>query len=442
MSSAELPPAQTCPHCGNPYRTPIWGREYLCPACASPLSEALPRRPGGKRLRSAAYALLALVAVGGGARAVAQWRGHPPMATSSSSDEVRQVLPAAGTETRIRERLRLIQADLQVDPKYPLLLGRATECCLALALLERERDPDQARRWIDQAALYLRPLKAQGIRAASELDLRARNLQSLRWSYGPIDSARFSPANAAPESLTAFPFRLRRRAVGPPPGGLGPEHSSPGPTYLPARPEMVMPPDRPRLGPPTSTAVMEQGAPRPAGYPSVSSNGPAGYPTGAGSPTPPRFSIESRPGAPAPPPDRVSMYRAALAKNPRDLDATWRLAEALDLSIVPHVVRGDMPESSNHELAAQAVRLYLRAAELSRTHVQRGTFYYSAARVWERLGEDEKSYALVKKALEEAPYSVTAWQGLRDVCVRLGRFEEGERATAEVRRWSTPDAVL
>ena len=38
-------PLPGCRHCGNGYRPPRWGREYLCPRCGEPLTpKQAPRR--------------------------------------------------------------------------------------------------------------------------------------------------------------------------------------------------------------------------------------------------------------------------------------------------------------------------------------------------------------------------------------------------------------
>lgn len=368
-----------------------------------------------------AWGILGLLMAVAGVRAVAQRRnvmGTLPLANPGR--ELVQAEPlSAGLEETLRERLRLIQRDLQVTPNHPLLLGRATEACLALALLNRESNSQQAHHWMDQARLYLRPLRERGVPAAYDLLPRTASLAALRWGNGgPIPVARFStaplprdpgqpgltPTATALQDGIVYPGRVSVSSGGPiGDTGMGPAPNAPG------------------------------------GFGGGGISSPWGPSGPSGGPTHPQ------PPAPAPPPtaELIARYQAALARNPRDPEATWKLAEALESSVpILRSRRGAAERPEHRARLKKALQLYLRAAELARTHAERGTFLFAAAQLWDRLGEDEQCYRLLKKAVTELPYSVPALRRYREACVRTGRMSESERATAQVRKWSTPEAVL
>jgi hypothetical protein len=334
----------------------------------------------------------------------------------------------------------MLQEDLAHRPENPLLLGRTVETCLDLHLLNRPSNPAQSRRWLEQARLYMRPLRAIPVPAAPELAERVDHPEGLRWVSGTLSSTRFLPGNR---------FNV------PPPRDQGRSSLQQAPS-LERPPTVPFATGRPQ---PVAGSDFAGNAPIPLPYPGGSSLGGEGlrYPGSPGysePPSPSRSPVGASPfpdssggGSVGPRPpigEQIASLRRRIEEHPEAVDNVWQLAEALETEAMGFGRRGiqaqDDPRWS--PTVTEAGELYLKAARLAPTRSQRATFLSSAARVRELEQDDSGNYALLKRAVEETPYSAQLWQRLRDVSLRLGKIAESQRATAKVQQWTLPEAAL
>lgn len=456
MAILEQSEPATCRHCGSPYRRPAWGRDYLCPACARPLTlgEGSTRRP--VPLRPLIYAGVAL-ALGAGLFRVTADRLAQNRRMARGAPEVSEPvrLPANFAE-RLQDKLRFFETDLRAQPDQSYLLIRAGETALSLALLHRSTHPAEASRWRRRAEDYLRRAKeVQYERPERDLERRIRGFAQLQWgselTSRPAEQwsgRRVTSSVRVPDSMT--PGAPRNSPGGYPPGSYPGFSAPPGNYSGPRYPGPSYPPGSSIPGTFRATgylgAVNAEDPPRPVPPPTQSSA--AAYPGGAtswsGSPT------AARPGRRSPAGDTagegpLGLARKELKAAPDDPVAVWRLANLIETGarLPPRRRSVHLPPTERQRAqSAEAIRLYLRAAELTRLRSERATCYHDVARIYGQLNQEQREYEYLRKAIGEAPSTPAFWESLRDVCIRLGRMQESQRAASEARRWSLPTAVL
>lgn len=495
MSDAALEtmPA-ACGRCGNPYRPPVWGREYMCAACGQPLRP----RPDSRRFSVSPWVLYGLgaVLVGG---AVIQFSLER---LNRRLPIVSQDSPAAMTATpperdRLLQKIRLLEADLQVQPERVALLREACRHHLMLVVLVRATQPEVAEKSLRKAGEYARRLRTRSPLAAQEYDDLIRNQKRLVWSQGDNgDPSRRDrrrrfyeevSVGGTPPTNPAFPGV----APGGMPGGVpavGVPISSPpiGGIPMSGAPMGAVPGGGssggpsgggPVSSPPVSRAPVGGIGPvatapvgmAPATPPPGRSPFPVPAPGGSGGMIGPGPSGDAQDPAPsidpartAPPsgeltPQQIAVRQqwenskslereltALLEEAPQGSEVAYNLGQLLERQATyardatPTEGGPKSPEQVYEEQLRKALRFYLRRVELSRTHLDRATFLDAAANVHGTLGEWEEQCRLLERATKELPYSARLWQELQSVYLRLGRRNESFNASRRMREWTFP----
>jgi hypothetical protein len=89
-------------------------------------------------------------------------------------------------------------------------------------------------------------------------------------------------------------------------------------------------------------------------------------------------------------------------------------------------------------LIEDAVQLYRAAAQRPAPRYRRAAFLVTAANVYNKLGNQEREYALLLNASWEAPYDPNLWYQLYRAALRTGRVDKSRRARFEAMRWRFP----
>ncbi|MBM3458483.1 MAG: hypothetical protein FJX77_08135, partial [Armatimonadetes bacterium] len=173
MAQAALTSDRTCCiRCGNPYRPPIWGRDYLCPVCANPLHGA--QRRAMQRLSPwLLAAIVPLLLLGGVARLAAarpfrMANGMRGIQTGAPPQPPR--MPRA-FRRHLLQKAEFLKADLRRKPDSVVLLARLAETYLFLAVLERDRSGSEVGRWQQEALRVTRQLRRVSPDLAAQLDV-------------------------------------------------------------------------------------------------------------------------------------------------------------------------------------------------------------------------------------------------------------------------------
>jgi hypothetical protein len=424
--------------------------------------------PGAERSRGrlplapAAYGVAALLVLGAVLRLNAfraQARAEPVAVPAP----VESVEVPREIEERLRAKIALLDAELRREPKNPLLLTRAAELCLTMALYHQE-DQGAHRRWLDRASARVRALMAESPELGAELDLGVREPQRLVWSQGS-------------SYVTRFPAFRQDRAVriigdGEPASTIGSSATMRvmrfGPSEAGAMAVGAMP----------ARADTEPGAgtnvPGPANGPVPAINGPGGGMNGppVGINGPPFSSrampfpgaLSGIPGAmgsglpppPAEPPDAIR----GLSLHPREIERTIAtLAKALqsdpdNLLLYDQLartleVRGEQvrQQPSREPLQERkggwpylrrAAQCYSDAGDRAPLVSYRAAYYCEAADIYFRTRDWDRQYRMLQKAAEAVPTCPVVWRELQGAALRSGRLRETESAARSFRDWSLP----
>jgi hypothetical protein len=322
----------------------------------------------------------------------------------------------------------MLQEDLARRPDNPLLLGRTVETCLDLYLLNRNSDPAQSQRWLENARQYMRPLRTMPVSAAGELGQRVDHPESLHWATSAVSAARFRTANEPRPPLTASGYPENPPLESIPGNGVFFAANGPRTAGGPGNPGNAPTPfSYPGGSPFGNPGLQYPGAP---GYREAPMRG-AIPPSASFNPTPPLG-------------EKIAELRRRSREHPDQLDNLWELAEALETQAVGFGRTGSRAQEDPQwaRTMAEAARLYLKAARMAPTRSQRATFFSAAARIKELSDDEPGNYAYLKLAVEEVPYSPQLWQRLRNAALRMGKIEESERATSMLQQWTLPDAAL
>ncbi len=400
----------SCGACGTRYRTPAWPREYVCGACGEPLLGTQP--PAARKKLPLGYVAAALGLAGLAAvplllpsRRTAPGSSSTPQPSAPSV--ARPMALPEGMRERLLEKARYLEADSRRQPENPEIQERLGSVFLSLAVLEREGNPSEARRWQERALKCVQRLRAQG--RTSNLEGLVLNWQNLVWRV---------PRTRADMRLPSFspsaPFSSPGPAYGAPPGG-----APPVPAPLPGAPAAGVP----SMG----------GLPSPTSAPGIPSGVRATPPGGPPAAT----------SLPAPGPD-LAVLRAAVAADPANALAADELG--IELERQAEVARGRYSRDvlrgrrAAEPFLREALAVYLRAEREVPLHLHRTTFLVAAAQVYQRLGDPEAEYATLQRALRYSPWSQTVWQRLEAACLRLGRPHESRQARKSAELWTFPEA--
>ena len=447
-----------CPHCGHPYRPPRWGRDYACAACGKPLT-ATGRSPVQVPVWSL-YSLAAVLMVGVVVRFSAdrlQQRAQAATRLPEARAEPVQLPPKFAD--RLRQKLACLEQDLQVNPEEPVLLTKAGECCLYLAVLHHDAEPATAEKWRGRARRYAERVQRIVPHVGEQLWRDAENPWGMRWADGPngtIASAllrgrKLMRVVGDGDQRIGFPSLAGLRSGLP--LGMGSGMGGPGLRLGPGPggPSIVMP-NAPGNGP-----AFGNGPPHPGNGPPHSGNGPAalgspyaGYPpNGPGLSGVPSVVPRPAPSAAVAVPgtgvfgDRTDLdvLRQRYRESADDEAAAALTAELERLAEIDGRRAGPDPELMREAMRPylhEAARVYAQAAGDHPLRCYRALFYLSAADIYGRLREWDEQLRMLQAARDAAPYASGIWRDLALVCLRAGRTRESRRAYQESRAWLFP----
>lgn len=445
MASLEHSDRVACCHCGQVYRTPTWGRDYLCPGCARPLAgRRHPAKPSSGRLAGGVLGAVVVLGVGVGLFRFATDRlEQNRRAALPQAEVIPPVVPPEDMETRVKQKLAILQQDLAVEPHSAYLLWRCGDLSLSLALLYRDTRPADADRWLKRAEGYSTRLDRAipGTTAHQDLTRRIRSLSKLVWGApsARFDSRQFRIASARFGSRPGaggtggWPRDLSTQ-----PTGAGVPAFSPGAGGYPG----AGPSDGTREERPSGRAEL-QPAPFPSAVPGSSGISARSAPVADSA----MRTASDRAALPtsAASEELLKLARKESLRVNADPKTLWSLADALSAQAAVPSRRfrrfaADNPERA--ALAEEAIRLFLQAARLTRLRSDRATAYHDAARLYARLRRDEDACACLKRAIEAIPFAPAYWQDLRDITLRMGKTEESQRAAIKARDWVHPSPSL
>ncbi len=432
----------------------MWGRNYLCAACGARLDS---RGAAGARVRHlpawAYYAAGTLVLAGVVIRLAAErgqsWRAERGRLASVPPE---MVLPARHAE-RIARRIELLEADLQHDPRDPLILTWLAENYLQLGALRWEKDRTRSAADFRRARKLARTLARAAPNlehVATILSAQAEEHQALTWVMTNTSTVATRAAVLRDDPAAAMLGEVDPGFAAPP-GFFG---DSPTPTP----PSVIVPGDTYPGGPGPA-------GPGPAG-PGPEGTGPAGHgaghsgrtvittaaardPFGGGFPpaTPPmpgmpRWASLAPANLTNP---EMEHYRARLRSRQSDYEAAASLVVLLDgrADELIHPNRTSTREWSEREAALrEAVRVCADGARTARTRVRRGMFHFLAARILEKLGRQSEQCAELKATVSEVPFAPVPWRELQVASLKVGDIRGSRTAWRQFQEWALPRTRL
>ncbi len=437
-----------CPHCGQAFHRPAWGREYLCGSCGEPLSASRPRRrlsslnyripmwiPGvmvGTGILLGVLALGPRINTGGPSRTDRSPSTVPPPAGPTR--------PPAGLAERLRAKIDYIRQDLKVAPEHPRLRSEITRCYLALALLARDNDPTATARYLDRVAEQLNALRDVAPLDAAMIEAAAADLPQLAWgdpsdlgprilrlgTYYIRDSLQERPRQSGGAGLFARDTPGASSGVG---GGSavastsppmpGPSSGAPG-----GDPASNTPPSNvPGSAFTGSTSGGRQGGPPFSASASLSVGGSSGDP---GSP-----SLS----------EQIADTRLKLAESPTDVVVLHALGRLLETQADQRPTHGEEADVRKADLE-EALALYRRGVAASRLRVHRAAFHVAAASVLGKLRREPEQRAHLAQAARWAPFHPQVWADLQSIALLTGETNEYYRARRKMVAWRLPTIRL
>jgi hypothetical protein len=411
-AASSTPATATCDRCGQVYRPPQWGRAYACSACG----EALGARA---QTRTAIRAPRWLVGVGGVAvfaaciLALSMARAKTPEGGGVSQQpattrplDSNAVTQPARVATRLREKIRYFEADLQLEPKNEALLMRLVYAYAALALTLRDKNRAEADVAMNRARQAERRRIQAYPQALPRVDWINEDLERLTW--------------AAEGSGMMLPQMM----TGP----------STGPGFAPT-PMMNAPGAGTAPGSSGGTPFAMQ--PKPSNAPSSSSrsNSPGSIGT-------PPIAFAQGPPPPQTSRDQERFLRdtltACLAKRRQDPNDLINL----DTLGTAYQRLADLEQDSRKRRLDTNLKLALEvfrdAARRSRLRIHKASFLRAAGDVYGELGDTVNEYRMAKLASEQTPFSPAVWDELQDAALRVGRFADSRTAARKAREWTLP----
>ena len=462
---------QACERCGQLYRRPEWGRAYACPACGEALGRSkataarlpLPKWAAGVvGIVLFAGCVMALTVARSGDRPQRMATPRLPMVPPQMSMDANVALPPR-LEKNLRFKIRLMEADLKLEPTNGALVIRLIEAHSALALLLREKKRDEALTHLTTARRLAKRLSASQALMAQTAGYLHTDLDRLVWAgaSGGMMLPQMMTGSAGAGMMPA-PV-LRSPTVGASPMG------TPGGMY-PTPPQG----SSPTGGMPPSPAIPPVGAP-PMVVPDTSANQPAA------SATPPASGVAPAVQGPMPSLPSAGMNSGGMNsggmnsggmnsgggmigggmmgpmtdRNQQEREIRARIArlEQQQQREPDNRFVYDNLGSAYQQLAelelntnkkrlspalAKALASFQEALKRSRLRIHKAAFLRACGDVYEAQGNYEKQYQVTRAAARIIPYSAAVWDELQDAALRAGHYAESREAARNAREWTLP----